>query len=284
MSVYDTRMSKQSEENQQIYYAWVDDCRRNELSDIDTYMSTVTSFFELKIYDSILKVKLEDIRAYLYESNRFKPGHIVNKINHLKNFLKFIERSYNVEWNFIAEHLVTLAPAKEIVQASKSKPTPISFKDLCLLYRKFSDLIDTDVKWLQSYVIFRLAFDYAMDKKIISKFSYETYNTLTGEFNYGKIKKKLDSELVQILSKELIIGYYSEDSIYEKLKLAGELIGRNVTQEDIDATRKLFTINCPICGKQINNKIGLLGAAKVNILSLDGFIICRKCLEEYNND
>ena len=65
MSKYEDRIKKQPQENQIIYYAWIDEFNRLGRKSLIQYASAITEFLEFNGYISILDIKFETIEKFL---------------------------------------------------------------------------------------------------------------------------------------------------------------------------------------------------------------------------
>jgi formylmethanofuran dehydrogenase subunit E len=121
-------------------------------------------------------------------------------------------------------------------------------------------------------------FNYGLNKFDIEKINSKTYDLESG--NYKK-SIQFDSEIVSIFKKEGInFLAYDKDTIYLKLDLASDYLGKKITQEVIKVTKKRFQLQCPYCGEYFNNDTQILGIAKIDILNLNGIVVCKNCLDK----
>ncbi len=284
MSLHDERMAKQPKVNQSIYYAWIENLKVST-EDISSFESSVSRFFDYNVDCSILDVKFVMVASYISRFNGNKPSVKRNIINDLKNFFGYIEEHHKTNWDFSKNDLTPLIPSTKVIKEATSPIRPLLFKELYTLFKQLNILKDSEEKWKEAYIVFQLMFDYQIGKAEISNLNNKTYNPETGEFKYKKVHIKLSDEFRDIfMTQGLTIGYYSEDTILNRMKLLCSLVGRNITQEDIWATSELYQIICPGCGERIKNSINLLGAVKVDILNFDGAILCKNCLVNLNDD
>jgi len=145
-------------------------------------------------------------------------------------------------------------------------------------FAKFQKMINLDSEWLKTYVVFRLMFNYGLNKFDIEKINSKTYDLETGIY---KKTIHFDSELVSIFKKEGInFLAYDKDTIYLKLDLASDYLGKKITQEVIRETKKRFQLLCPYCGEYFNNDTQIFGIAKIDILNLNGIVVCKNCLDK----
>jgi hypothetical protein len=82
--------------------------------------------------------------------------------------------------------------------------------------------------------------NFGLNKSDIENINARTYNIETGLF----ILPRFDSELISIFKKEDIdFLAYDKDTIYLKLELASEYLGKKITQGVIKETKKDFKCN-----------------------------------------
>lgn len=283
MSIHDERIAKQPEINRNIYYNWLKQLKSKTNKGLDSYLSSVTRFFDYEVSTSILEIQFSAVERFISRYKHLKPSQQRNIINQLKNFLVYVENNHQTNWDFASDNLNLLIPSIKEIKDATEKAEPLLFRELYALYKHLNNLRNTDEKWKEAYIVFKLMYDHKIGKTEISNLNSNTFNSETGEFIYKDTNIKLNDELREIFKTQgLTIGYYSEDTIFGRLKLLGNLINRNITQEDIWATSELYQIPCPGCGNKVKNSINLLGAITVDILDFDGAILCKDCLENLN--
>jgi len=280
MSKYEDRVKEQSVENRQIYYEWIDEFNRLGKRSLKTYKSTVTEFLEFNGGISILDIKIETIKKFL-EKKLYKPNTKQNKLLYLKDILEFVSRKYKTRWNFTVDDLKNLLLTRDEIRESTISAEPLSAKQLIKLYNFFNEHIK-EGKWLVVYTIFRLMYNYDLDKFDIAKINSETYDLQKGEFIKDRFSSTIifDEEIVSIFKKNGSDFLPNNDSsVYDRLRNIEEVLDVNITQEVIKTTRELLTIRCPHCGKFIENDVSLFGYVQTDLLNLGTLIVCKKCLE-----
>ena len=285
-SIYETRIRRQSPENQFIYQAWIKDFQKKGKTSLNPYQSTVSEFLDICVHCSILEVQFSTLAAF-FEPLHHKPTSLTNKVNYLKNFIEFVSSHYeHSKWDFVTEDINCFLPDPIEVKKTKGGGKPLSFEDFCKLYAFFQTHIQEE-KWLETYVIFRLIYTHNLDKSDIAKIDESTYNLSTGEFLKDDANDLIlfDPELVTIFrDQSTTFLKFSNGTIYLKLKEIGKVLHRNITQEDIRATMDRFQIQCPRCGGLIENRVSLFGCLEIDLLNISGILVCKKCLGEMNEN
>ena len=285
MSFYDDRIKKQPKENQEIYYAWVEDYKRLGFSEssLIRYMSTVTEFFEECVDCSILDIDVQKIEDFLNSQER-KLSSKSAKVSYLKHFLAFVERRHRAEirWKFKVEDLMALKPAAKETREETERAKPLTAQELIRLYIFFDRHIQ-EPRWLQSYTIFRLMYNYGIDKFAIAKIG-KTLDLNTGEFfpNGSTRSVKLDEELLTIFKKNGLNFLPSNNTnVYDRLTDIEEVLDRNITQKIVEKTRERFKFKCPDCDELFENDPREFGFIQVDVLNLGALMVCKNCLEKY---
>ena len=285
-TIYETRIRRQSPENQIIYHSWIKDFQKKGKTSLNPYQSAVSEFLDKCVDCSILEVQFSTLAAFFEPLDR-KPTSLTNKVHYLKNFFEFVYNHYDhSKWDFTVEDMNGFLPDPVEVKKTKEGGKPLSFEDFCKLYAFLQTHIQ-EKKWLATYVIFRLIYSNNLDKLDISKIDESTYNLNTGEFLKDSANDliQFDPELVNIFrDKGTTFLKFSDSTIYLKLKEIGKVLHRNITQEDIRATMERFQIQCPRCGRQIENRASLFGCVEIDLLNIGGILVCKKCLEELNEN
>lgn len=288
MSLHDSRMKHQLKENQDIYYAWVEECERlgdpSPLSMKD-YKSTVTEFFEKCVVTSILDVDFETIENFI-NAPELKLSRRTAKLDYLKHFLSFTERKNKVRWDFEVGDLMVIKPDAKATRESVERAEPLTARELIRLYEFFNNHI-SEQKWLESYVVFRLMYNYKLDKFEIAKINGNTLSVSTGEFRLvGFPSPVMFDEEIKDIFKSNGPNFLPSNAhdVYSRLTDLSQILSvdghkRKVTQKVIDKTRDRFKILCPECGDFIENDPRLFGYVQVDILNLGSLLLCKNCLE-----
>jgi hypothetical protein len=279
MSKYEDRVKKQPQENQSIYYAWIDEFNRLGKKSIRQYKSAITEFLEYNGEILILDIKFETIEKFL-NIRLITLNRKQSKLGYLMNFLEFVSRKYKPRWDFQSNDLKVLLSKYAEVRASTISAEPLSAKQLIKLYNFFSENIK-DRKWLEVYTIFRLMYNYGLNKYDIAKIDSSTYDLKTGKFQKNRTSSQIvfDKEIVSIFQKNGFFLPNNNTDVYNRLKDIKEILGGNITQEIIKATKKQLKIKCPQCGLFIENDLSLFGYVQIDLLNLGSLIVCKNCLE-----
>jgi hypothetical protein len=281
MSKYEDRMQKQSPENQSIYYAWVDEFNRLGKTSLADYESTNTEFLEYNGNVSILNIKFKTIENFLSDHpiglSRYQA-----KVQYLKNFLGFVSRKYKTKtrWDFGFDDLDVLLAKSGEVRASIISAEPLTVKQLMKLYNFFNEN-SKDREWLEVYTIFRLMYNYGLDKFDIANVNSNTYNFSTGDYHKNDSSSSIlfDKEIVSIFQENGFFLPKNSTDVYKRLKKINKILGGNITQTVVEITKKQLKIRCPQCGRLINNDVSLFGYVQTDLLNLGTLIVCKKCME-----
>lgn len=298
MSLSDDRMKKQSQENKDIYYAWLAECKRTgepNPNSMRNYESAITLFFEKYLNDSILDVEIETIDNFVRPSNQtIKVSTKSGRLHFLTNFLAFIERNrnkYKPRWKWNGEVLDVIAKELKDEEQSVNRAKPLTAREMIQLYEFFKSHI-YEQKWLESYTIFRLMYNLKLNKYEIAKINGDTFDKTTGELHLESSSKpiKLDEGLLEIFQSHgpdflpsNVSDVYSRLTDLEQVLSHGDEI-RNITQTVLNETREHFKIRCPECGNLIENDLNHFGFVKVDIFNLGKIILCKTCLENIRED
>jgi len=279
MSKSEDRVKKQSPENQSIYYAWIEEFNRtHEKVSLPGYESAVTEFLEYNGKTSILDVKSETIEQFR-DYRDLRPNRKHGKLIYLSNFLYFVSRKYITRWNFELDDLKVFLLRNDELKANTRNAKPLSAKQLIKLYNFFNENI-SDRKWLEVYIIFRLVYNFGLSKFDIARINSNTYNLQTGEFQKSRTSSQVfDEEIIYIFQKSGFFLPHNSTDVYNRLKEIEEILGENITQEIIKATKKQLVVRCPQCGRLVENDIDKFGYVQVDLLNLGSLILCKGCLE-----
>jgi hypothetical protein len=280
MSKSEDRLKKQPQENQKIYYDWIDELKRLERKGLDQYQSAVSEFLEYNGSILVLDVKFETIEKFLND-RPIKLNRKHTKLRYLKNFLEFVSRKYKPRWNFELNYLKVLLSSNAEVKANTVSAKALSAKQLIKLYNFLNENLK-DKKWLEVYTIFRLMYNYDLNKYDIAKIDSSTYDIQTGIFQKSRNSTAIvfDEEIVNIFENQgLEFLPHNGEVVYLRLMEIEKILGENINQEIIKITKKQLRIRCPQCGLLIENILSQFGYVKIDILNLGTLIVCKKCLE-----
>lgn len=276
-SLYEERIKRQSQEIQEIYYSWLEDCERQKLKGMNGYKSTVTEFIDKCIKCPILEIDFDTIESFIVTRN-IKTTTRNNKVSHLIRFFSFIKRKHPItKWDFEVEDLKLL----EEETKDKVSAEPLTVKQLIKLYQFFSDH-KQDRKWLESYMVFRLMYAHELNKFDIADINNKTYDSETGVFKKNKAASPITfAEDIRSIFKQYGPNFLpaGNAAIYQRIMDTGQILGINITQPVINETRRSFQLRCPQCGQLIENDADLVGFVEVNLLNLRSLILCKTCLE-----
>lgn len=290
MALYNDKLIFHNQFNSEQFKIWFENTTNIKSSTKSQYASTISRFLIYIDKLSILEINKSIIISFrnspsgLKNQSKLKPSVKRARINYLTNFLVFIDNKFpdETKWDFRIEELPSFAPTQEDINNTQENAEALTFNDLVRIYRKFDTQIKRNKEWLKAFVIFRLMLNYNLDKYDISNINSSTYDTNTGFYKKHKTKIKIqfDQELVSILTEEgLDFLSYQADTLYSKLDVIGTYLGKKVTQEVIRETKKRFQIQCPRCGNFYDNDSKNFGIAKIDILNVNGILVCKTCLE-----
>ncbi len=283
----------QNQFNQTQFFSWLNDPKTLALrpKTVNQYKGTTELFLLFLGNCSILDVKLDTIKKFKTApvgkkpQDSYKPSRQLARINYLQKFLQYIDKNHSreIKWDFTIKELKTIHPSKKEVADSTESAKPLSFQEFISLHKEFEKRIGKDKEWLKAYLVFRLMFNYGLDKVDIEKISNSTYSIETGLFTIQESGRNtnFDHEIMGIFKTEGIdFISRASDTIYLMLEPIWTFLNKAVTQEVIRETKKNFLIKCPYCGELIENNTDNFGFLKSNTMNLNGLILCKSCLEK----
>jgi len=128
------------------YNGWYDEPSDLKQSSKDNYKSTIQRFLKYIDNKSILDINKNLVKDFLfapsgikYQSD-LKPTTNKNRFNYLKNFLIYVYIKFpgKTNWDFTPDQIDSIAPSQNEINETKITATPITFKELILLYKKFA--------------------------------------------------------------------------------------------------------------------------------------------------
>jgi hypothetical protein len=291
MATYSTKISIQNKFNNDQFNMWFDETTDIQPSTKRQYASTISRFLIYIEECSILEINRNKIISFrnspsgLKNQSELQPSLQSARIKYLTHFLVYISKKFpnDIRWDFTLGDLLKFAPTQDEIIHTQNKAEALTFNDLISLYKKFKVQIKINKEWLKAYIVFRLMFNYNLDKKDIAKINPNSYDINTGIYKQSKSKENIqfDQELRSFFLDEGIdFLSYSADTIYLKLDVLGLFLGKKITQEVIRETKKKFQIQCPRCGSFFVNDTQYFGIAKMDILNLNGILVCKTCLEK----